>query len=98
MRARKGSTKPLETSSTLNFRPEGVSRCRAGLVHSLVVVGRKHANGVFVFRRSATQRGATQDGGPESGNFRLQRKHSCHDFLTTKGSVMSVWLKPCGLE
>ena len=80
MRARKGSTKPLETSSS-ELRPEGVSRCRAGLVHSLVVVGGKHANGVFMFRRSATQKGATQDGGPESGNFRLQRKHSCHDFL-----------------
>ena len=26
-------------------------------------------------------RRAPLDGGPESGNFRLQRKHSCHDFL-----------------
>ena len=58
-----------------------LSRCRAGLVHSLVVVGRKHANGVFMFRRSAAQKGATESGGPEGRNFRLQRKHSCHDFL-----------------
>ena len=42
---------------------------------------RKHANGVFMFRRSATQKGATQGGGPESRNFRLQSKHSWHDFL-----------------
>ena len=63
------------------LRPEEVSRSRAGLVHSLVVVGRKHANGVFTFRRSATQKGATQDGGPEGRNFRLQRKHSLRDFL-----------------
>ena len=42
---------------------------------------RKHANGVFTFRRPATQKAATQGGGPESRNFRLQSEHSLRDFL-----------------
>ena len=29
----------------------------------------------------ATQKGATESGGPEGGNFRLLRKHSSGDFL-----------------
>ena len=68
-----------------------MSRWRAGLVHSLVVVGRKHANGVSMVRRS-TQKGATQDGGPESETSGFKAS------TPTKGSVMNVWLKPCGLE
>ena len=67
-------------------------------MHSLVVVCRKHANGVFTLGRPATQKGATQDGGPEGRNFRLQRKHSLRDFLQQRAVKMSVWLKPCGLE
>ena len=61
------------------------------------MVGRKHANGVFTFRRSATQKGATQDGGPESRNFRLQRKHSWRDFLQQGQSnerlAQAVWAR-----
>ena len=52
------------------LRPEEVSRWRASLVHSQVVVGGKHANGVS--SSGAAEKGATQDGGPESRNFRSQ--------------------------
>ena len=47
--------------------------------------------------RSATQKGATQDGGPESRNFRLQRKHSSPPMISyNKGQcnerlAQAVW-------
>ena len=66
------------------LRPEEVSRVGAGLVHSLVVVCRKHANGVFTSGKPASQKGATQGGGPESRNFRLQGKHSLRYFIQQK--------------
>ena len=61
------------------------------------MVCRKHANGVFTSGRPATQKGATQDGGPESRNCRLQRKHSLSDFLQQRAEyerlAQAVWAR-----
>ena len=74
-----------------------MSRKGASLVHSLVVGGRKHANGVFTFRRPATQKGATQDEDPRAGTSGFKESTPCMTSYNkgqcSKRLAQAVWAR-----